>query len=72
MRRRRLRAQKWMNYKFDEVLRGAPIPMSESNETMALGDVQVRGTPACQGKYRGVCRVVKHLSQANKIKAGTP
>ena len=73
MRRRRLRNNQWMEMKFKEVMQGKPSPIVAKTDSSNLGmsdQVQLKGTPASQGRYKGICRVVKHLSEAKRIQAG--
>merc|ERR1711973_549294 len=59
--------------KFKEVMQGKPSPIVAKTDSSNLGmsdQVQLKGTPASQGRYKGICRVVKHLSEAKRIQAG--
>merc|ERR1712079_253234 len=62
-----------MEMKFKEVMQGKPSPIVEKTDSFNFGmsdQVQLKGTPASQGHYKGICRVVKHLSEARRIQAG--
>ena len=75
IRRRRLRSSEWENLRFLELIHGVPKPcnVDKLGSNVALegnGEFSLKGTPACNGRYKGFCRVVTKLEDAALIEKG--
>ena len=78
IRRRRLRSSEWEALRFPEMIYGVPAPLGNMEDTllnsdtslMNDGEVCLTGTPASRGKYKGPCRVITRLEDAEFINKG--
>ena len=78
IRRRRLRSSEWEALRFPEMIYGVPAPLGNMEGTtsnldissMKDGEFCLTGTPASRGKYKGPCRVITKLEDAEHIKKG--
>ena len=78
IRRRRLRSSEWEALRFPEMIYGVPAPLGNMDDTilnsdtslMNDGEVCLTGTPASRGKYKGPCRVITRLEDAEFINKG--
>ncbi|CAL1266370.1 unnamed protein product [Larinioides sclopetarius] len=70
IRRRRLQS-KLDKLQFPEIIKGTPKPIEEDDDlSLYSSSFTLTGIPVCQGKVKGIARVVSTLSEASSIKNG--